>query len=421
MSTPLSAEAASSEPAPPRVGARFIVLFTLATLGIWMAINTPAMVTLALRVGDVDPTGKNTSYSMVSGIGTLIAVIANPLFGRLSDRTISRFGMRRPWMIIGILGTAVGAVIVGLSTGLTGVIVGWVLMQAFANAAIASTFAVMGDQVPEEQQGLMGGLAGMTSGGSVVLGTFFVQLFPTQPLLQMGIPVAAALIFFALFAAQLKDRRLNKAERPDFSAKEFAGTFWINPRRAPDFAWFLLSLFLICIGIGVVSTYLVYFLEDRLNIAAADLASAAFRANLVLMAVNTAVSFLSGYVSDRLGRRKPLFALAAVLVTAGITLMVLGGSMPWLYAGIALVGAGYGSLSGIYLSFAMATLPNSTNVARDLGLVNVALTLPFSLVPFAAPAALAIGHGSNYTALFLISGALSLLGWPVLARIRKVR
>ncbi|MER7014682.1 MFS transporter [Saccharopolyspora sp. NPDC000359] len=416
MSTPLRAEAA-----PPRVGARFIVLFTLATLGIWMAINTPAMVTVALRVGEVDQAGKTTSYSVVSGVGTLVAVIANPLFGRLSDRTTSRFGMRRPWMITGILGTAVGAVVVGTSTGLTGVIIGWLLMQAFANAAIAGTFAVLGDQVPEEQQGLLGGLAGMTSGGSVVLGTFFVQLFPTDPLLQMGIPVAAALVFLLLFSVQLKDRRLDVAQRPRFNAREFVGSFWFNPRKAPDFAWFLLSLFLISVGIGVVSTYLVYFLQDRLHVPTGDLANAAFRANLVLMAVNTAVSFLAGYVSDRMDRRKPPFAFAAVMAALGISIMVLGGSMPWVYVGIALVGVGYGSMSGVYLSFAMATLPDSDNTARDLGIVNIALTLPFSLVPFAAPAVLAIGGGSNYTALFLVGGALSLLGWPVLARIRKAR
>ncbi|RKT87707.1 Major Facilitator Superfamily protein [Saccharopolyspora antimicrobica] len=416
MSTPLS-----TRTAPPRVGARFIILFALATLGIWMAINTPAMVTVALRVGEVDPVGKTTSYSVVSGVGTLVAVIANPLFGRLSDRTTSRFGMRRPWMITGILGTAVGAVVVGTSTGLAGVIIGWLLMQAFANAAIAGTFAVLGDQVPEEQQGLLGGLVGMTSGGSVVLGTFFVQLFPTEPLLQMGIPVAAALIFLLLFAVQLKDRRLDATQRPRFSAKEFAGSFWFNPRKAPDFAWFLLSLFLISVGIGVVSTYLVYFFQDRLHIATADLANAAFRANLVLMAVTTAVSFLAGYLSDRMDRRKPPFALAALLAAVGISVMVLGGSMLWAYVGIALVGVAYGSMSGVYLSFAMATLPDSDNIARDLGIVNIALTLPFSLVPFAAPAILAIGGGSNYTALFLVSGALSLLGWPVLSRIRKVR
>ena len=32
-----------------------------------------------------------------------LAIFANPFFGKLSDRTVSRAGMRRPWMVIGLV------------------------------------------------------------------------------------------------------------------------------------------------------------------------------------------------------------------------------------------------------------------------------------------------------------------------------
>src|SRR3712207_2893510 len=94
---------------PTRVGPVFIAAYALAMFGIWMAINLPATVTLALRISEIDPAGKTTSYSIAAGVGTLTAVLANPFFGRLSDRTRSRFGRRRPWIAVGLLGTTVGA------------------------------------------------------------------------------------------------------------------------------------------------------------------------------------------------------------------------------------------------------------------------------------------------------------------------
>ena len=99
MSVPTSAtETGATSNVPQRVGPVFIGIYVLALFGIWMSINLPASVTLALRIDELDPDGKATSYSMAAGIGTLTALIANPLFGRLSDRTRSRFGRRRPWI-----------------------------------------------------------------------------------------------------------------------------------------------------------------------------------------------------------------------------------------------------------------------------------------------------------------------------------
>ena len=39
-----------------------------------------------------------------------------------------------------------------------------------------------------------------------------------------------------LFAVTLKDRRLAKADKPTWSLREFASTFYVNLRKSPDFA-----------------------------------------------------------------------------------------------------------------------------------------------------------------------------------------
>jgi Na+/melibiose symporter-like transporter len=37
--------------------------------------------------------------AVVAGVGSLLAMVANPFFGRMSDRTSSHLGIRRPGAI----------------------------------------------------------------------------------------------------------------------------------------------------------------------------------------------------------------------------------------------------------------------------------------------------------------------------------
>jgi len=424
--SPLAAafEAPAEPPrALPRVGPLFVTVYALAMFGIWMAINLPATVTVALRISEIDPANKTTTYSIVAGIGTLVALLANPFFGRLSDRTRSRFGRRRPWIVVGLLGTAVGAAVIGFSTSVALLIVGWILMQAFINAAIAATLAIVADKVPESQQGIVGSLSGTASAASTVVGIFFIQAFPTSILAQIGLPVATALVFGLALVALFRDDAPARGEREPFSLKEFAGSFYINPRTAPDFARFLLAFFLVNLGYGVVSTYAVYYLQDQIHVSAKDLPNVLFLTLLLGGVVSLVVAPLAGWISDRTKRRKPLFILAAVLMAGGMAVIVLARD-PWTFViGQTLTaGVAAGIIYGIYIAFAVATLPDTATVARDLGIVNIAFTLPFSIVPFAAPLILGIGGGGpNYVLLYIVGGVLSLTCIPLLFTIRATR
>ncbi|WP_223693582.1 MFS transporter [Leifsonia poae] len=407
---------------PHRVGPLFIAIYALAMFGIWMAINLPATVTVALRISQIDPANKTTTYSIVAGVGTLVAVLANPFFGRLSDRTRSRFGRRRPWIVVGLAGTAVGAAIIGMSTTVGLLIVGWVVMQAFINACIAATLAVVADFVPESQQGVVGALSGTASAASTVIGIFFIQAFPTSILAQIGLPVVAAIVFGLALVALLKGDKPATGPRSPFSIKQFLGSFYVNPRKAPDFAWFLLAFFLVNLGYGVVSTYSVYYLQDQIGVSDADLPGVLFVTLLLGGVVSLVVAPLAGWISDKTGRRKPLFILSAVLMAAGIGVIVVAHDPVTFIVGQTLTaGVAAGIIFGIYIAFAVATLPNSATVARDLGIVNIAFTLPFSIVPFAAPVLLSIGGGTNYVLLYAVGGVLSLACIPILFRIRATR
>lgn len=92
-----------AEPTVP-VGAGWTVNLSPATLAVFMAFMTPIQVLLPLQLEHIDPHGKNDALSLVTGLGALVAVLANPLAGAWSDRTTSRFGRRRPWILGGAPG-----------------------------------------------------------------------------------------------------------------------------------------------------------------------------------------------------------------------------------------------------------------------------------------------------------------------------
>src|SRR5215218_7668862 len=100
-----------------RVGRVFIAAYAAAYLATSLVFIAPLLVTLALKINSLVGTERApNSLSLVAGVGSLVALVANPLFGRLSDRTSSRFGMRRPWLLVGLVGGSAGILVVALAS-----------------------------------------------------------------------------------------------------------------------------------------------------------------------------------------------------------------------------------------------------------------------------------------------------------------
>jgi len=221
-----------------RVGWGFITLYALALMGTSLLFLAPLLVTLALKINSlVGIEQAPSSLGLVTGIGSLLSIVANPFFGKMSDRTTSALGMRRPWMIIGLVGGSVGILIVALAPSVPVVLVGWCIAQLLFNALLAALVAVLPDQVPTAQRGLVSGVLGVCLPIASVSGTFVVQLFTGNQLAMFLAPCAIGGIAVLLFVLTLKDRRLARADRPTWSLREFASTFYVNPKENPDFAW----------------------------------------------------------------------------------------------------------------------------------------------------------------------------------------
>jgi MFS family permease len=411
----------SASAAPPRVGWGFISLYTLAFISTSLLFLAPLLVTLALKVNSlVGIEQAPNSLAVVTGVGSLLAIVGNPFFGKLSDRTSSRLGMRRPWMVIGLVGGSLGILVVALAPSVPVVLVGWCIAQLLFNALLAALVAVLPDQVPATQRGLVSGLLGVCVPIASVSGTFLVQLFTGNRLAMFLVPCAIGGFFVLLFAVRLKDRRLAKADRPAWSLRAFAGTFYVNPRTSPDFAWAFASRFLFVLAYAFLTTYQAYYLLDKIGSVEADVPRQIFLGTLASSAVVVAASLVGGNLSDRTGRRK-LFVLAAAIVY-GLAMFVLAvaSNFNGFLVGMAISGLGFGVYVAVDLALVVDVLPDKDNAAKDLGVFNIAGALPFSVAPGIAPAILAVGGGS-YGVLYAVAGVSAIVGAVAILPVKGVR
>ena len=121
---------------------------------------------------------------------------------------------------------------VALAPNIPVVLVGWCTAQLLFNALLAAMVAVLPDQVSVAQRGLVAGVLGVCLPIASVSGTFLVQLFTGNQLAMFLVPCAIGGFFILLFAIRLKDRRLAKADKPPWSLREFASSFYVNPRKS---------------------------------------------------------------------------------------------------------------------------------------------------------------------------------------------
>ena len=404
-----------------QVGWGFIALYALAYIGTVLLFLAPLLVSLSLKVNDLVGTDRApNNLSLVAGVGAFLAMFANPFFGKLSDRTTSPLGMRRPWMVLGLLGGSVGILVVAVAPNIGVVLVGWCIAQVFFNALLAVLVAVLPDQVPVAQRGRVSGVLGICLPIASVSGTYVVQLFTGNTLAMFMAPCAIGGFLILLFAATLKDRRLPAADKPAWSLREFASVFYVNPRKSPDFAWAFASRFMFVLAYAFLTTYQVYYLLEKLGSAEDDVPHQLFLATLAMSSVVVVASLVGGWLSDRTGRRKVFVGSASLVFGLAMFVIALAGSFNGFVVGMAIGGLGFGLYTAVDLALVADVLPDPASAAKDLGVMNIAGALPSSVAPAVAPAILAVGGGS-YGVLYAVAGACAVLGAGAILRVKRVR
>jgi len=419
-SVPAAEPAGPSDEPTKRVGPWFIASYTLAYMGIFLGLVTPIIVTMFLKLDAMDAGRAEVNLSLVLGSGALFALVGNPLFGKLSDRTTSRFGRRRPWLLAGVVGAIAGLAIVALAGNVWTVLAGWCLVQLSFNAALAALVAVLADQVPTNQRGTVGAFLGIGIPVASAIGTYLVASLPGIGLKLIG-PALISAVLLLVFALTLKDKVITKAQvTQPYNLGEFARSFYVNPKKAPDFSWAWLGRFLLFMGLSYLLTQQAPYLKGHLHVVT-GVAPLIATATLVQSVVLVVVSLSMGPLSDRLGRRKIFIFVSAVIYAIGLAFVAFAPDYSTFLVGMAITGVGQGVYMAVDLALVTDVLPSKETAARDLGVFNIASALPQSLAPAIAPAFLAIAGPGNWVSLFTVAAIFAASGAFAIIPIKKVR
>ncbi|MFE5852361.1 MFS transporter [Streptomyces sp. NPDC056500] len=386
-------------------------------LSIYLVVGAVPGVLLPLQVQGIDESNKAANLAVVVGVGAVAAMIASPVAGLLSDRTRSRFGRRGPWLLGGTLATGLALVGMGFANGVAQLVLAWTIVQIALNLVISPLTAVLPDRIPPAVRGSFATLSGVglmfgALGGQILGVTFADDIRLGYLLLPGGMLVAIVLFLVFCPAPSSRDQ-----ENEPFSLTLFLKTFWVSPRRHPDFFWGFMSRLTLFTGYFLITGYQLYILQDHIGLGDDAVGKVALLGGISLAAVLVSTSF-SGPLSDRLGRRK-IFVIAAA-ATMGVAMLVplFVPTLTGMIVFTVICGLGFGVYQAVDSALMSQVLPSADTFAKDLGVLNIAATLPQTIGPFLG-GAVVVGFG--YSALFPVGLVLALLGALSIVPIKSVR
>jgi MFS family permease len=425
---PAAGSLALAEPDQP-MPFRWIVGLSVASLGMWMATQTPIQVMLAAQLQDITPRHKVVALGVVTGVGAISAALATPVVGALSDRTahgrrIGRFsGRRHRWTLAMVLLAALSVGLLAEQNTVVGVAVLWVLFNAFQNGEYASLSAAIPDHVPVRQRATVAGWVGMPMALGLVLGSLLYVEVLGQHLASSYIVLAVLMVVLTLpFVLFTPDHPLAPEHREPFSWRKVASSYWISPRDYPDFGWAWLTRFLASLAIAMGTLYLLYFLRDAVHYSRLFPGQTAQDGLLILILIYTAcvviTSIIGGIISDRRGRRKLMVTLSGLLMAVAALLLTFVET--WTAAEVAAVlyGVGFGCYIAVDQALITQVLPKAHDRAKDLGIINIAIVCPGAIgAVIAAPVVSLAGYPALFGATAVVAVAASIGVW----RIKSVR
>lgn len=96
---------------------------------------------------------KNTALGAMRSAGLVIAMLVQPAAGLLSDRSTSRFGRRRPYILIGALFDCLFLAAIAFSWNYWALLIAVLLIQFSSNISHGPLQGLIPDLVPEDQRG----------------------------------------------------------------------------------------------------------------------------------------------------------------------------------------------------------------------------------------------------------------------------
>ena len=396
-----------------------------------LPVVIPAQLLLFVAPGAVGNAKQALALGWLSAVGALLALLIQPLTGMMSDRTTSRLGRRRPYILVAAVIYLAGMLALAVAPGFAVFVLGFVLAQIAANVGTAAYQGLLPDRVPMEQRGTASGYLGMMTilgnVGSLVAAALLLANVSAGPVLASTVRTGAAR-YYALGIAVLiigvlvtvlgiREEPIPGNLLPPSRGRVGVGgrnflDLWLAPMRHDNFRWVFLTRASVMLGLTVFLTYIEYYFANVAHVTNFVQSTAA----VALLALGGAVigALTLGMASDRIGR-VGIVAVATGLMTLAALAFVVAPHIPLWPLGL-VFGAGYGAYTSVDWALAVDSLPALSAAGKDLGVWSIASNLPAVLAPLVGSlvigggTALGISTEAAYRSVFALAAGFLMLG-----------
>lgn len=351
---------------------RFLLLYALAAAGGAVAYVPFLTILFPMRVEGMAGPSDVQWLAYATFAGAIAASLGNILFGWLSDITFRR----RAWIFLGLVTSSILLISFSYIQNFE-VLIGLILLWQLAlNMMLAPLGAWAGDNVPDRQKGMLGGLLAFSPAFGALSAA--IVTIPgladadTRLWVVVGM-VAICVLPVLLFGSPSKFAELQPVKQGDENDESAES----KSRHAATRMW--LARLLVQISEAALFAYLYYWFRS-LDVGMGD-AEVARIMSIVLVAA-IPVALFAGHWADRNDR--PIFPLTicAGLSAVGLVVMALSSSLIFAIAGYVIFKLAANVFLSLHTSQTLRVLPKAARRGRDLGLFNLTNTTPSMVMPW---------------------------------------
>jgi MFS family permease len=352
---------------------RELPLSQLLTLSIyWFGIQTIwgglNVIIIPGRLDTEFRAAQGTLLAITMIAGAIAPILIQPTVGVISDYTVTRWGRRKPYIVIGALLDVAFLAGLAWSNTFLAMVAFYFLLQVSSNFAQGPFQGYVPDLVPAKQVGLASGLMGLM----LTLGTIGGVGIATLGGILHNVPLGTValglveVVTMVVLVATVDDGR--GAPPRTASWRTIAFSAWGRDILQQRNVLWLLLVRLLFLGAYNATLIAVGYFRRSQGLSDTDADSTVFIAT-VIVGVSTALAALpGGRLSDRFGRRAVIWTAAAI-AGVGLTAVAVAPTPQLAVAAWIPFGVGMGTFLSADWALMSDVIPKAT-AGRYMGILN---------------------------------------------------
>lgn len=383
----------------------------MGVTGGWLAIMAPAVVTIALRLLEFDPSGLPTTYAMILALGWLSMIVALIVSGSWSDATQRRLSNRASQARIAVPLIAVGGALLAIAPSPAWLAAAWVVVQIPSAIVLTAALAEGGELVMPRRRGLTSGLVGAAPILALLLGSIAVRMLSDSLTWAFVLPafvgalVATPLMYAGTASRQVRTSKEDRACAP-LALTGTGASLWIA---------FLFGSFLLAWSTATTNGFLVTFVQYVAAVSPDEIGNLSSLAVISAAVLAVVASVAAGVLTDGRSVSLEIWLVACAVCSVALAALILAPSTTMLMFAASLFGMAFGAANGVEFSVVLLMRRGRDRWGRDFGLFTAATSAPYVLVPAIAAGILSQQPIDGTARLFTLACATAAMGAAVVS------